>query len=198
MLILGRNWWPDVLRSVSAFAESVSKWRKACDKRLLRLINYNGPTKDDGPFYRVSNKFEDCNFDLFQDSSFTSNLQHSKSRSEGIMCIFGSHTLIPICYISSFPQQCRIENHVAWWRFTNTSFTSASVYLMRFDDLFADHVGTTRDWSKVILTVILTQSQKILLFEKIEHVPTKGTTQERIVMICMCLLMKSIWFSQFL
>ena len=31
---------PDVLRSVNKLARAVTKWTKACDKRLARLISY--------------------------------------------------------------------------------------------------------------------------------------------------------------
>ena len=100
--------------------EAVTKWNKACGKRLLRLINYNSQTEDDRPCCHVTKKFEDCKLGLFQYASFTDDLQHSKSRFEGFKRSFR------FFYISSVPQQCRIEIHIHWWRFTNKLKTSAS------------------------------------------------------------------------
>ena len=39
-LYLARIGWPDVLWSVNKLARSITKWTKACDKRLTRLISY--------------------------------------------------------------------------------------------------------------------------------------------------------------
>ena len=40
MLIFGKNWRrPDILWSVNKLARSITKWTKACDKRLNRLIS---------------------------------------------------------------------------------------------------------------------------------------------------------------
>ena len=39
-LYLARIGGPDILWSVSKFARSTTKWTKACDKRLCRLISY--------------------------------------------------------------------------------------------------------------------------------------------------------------
>ena len=39
-LSLARIGRPDILWSVNKFARSITKWTKACDKRLNRLISY--------------------------------------------------------------------------------------------------------------------------------------------------------------
>ena len=39
-LYLARIGRPDILWSVNKFARAVTKWTKACDKRLARLISY--------------------------------------------------------------------------------------------------------------------------------------------------------------
>ena len=41
---LARIGRPDILWSVNKFARSITKWTKACDKRLSRLISYNHHT----------------------------------------------------------------------------------------------------------------------------------------------------------
>ena len=40
MLVLGTYWTTDILWSVNKFARSITKWTKASDKRLSRLISY--------------------------------------------------------------------------------------------------------------------------------------------------------------
>ena len=40
MLILGTILRPDILWSVNKLARSITKWTKACDKRMNRLISY--------------------------------------------------------------------------------------------------------------------------------------------------------------
>ena len=40
-LYLARIGRPDILCSVNKFARAVTKWTKACDKRLARLIAYH-------------------------------------------------------------------------------------------------------------------------------------------------------------
>ena len=39
---------------------------------------------------------QDYRLDLFQDSDFAGDLQDSKSTSGGVLCIFGSRTLVPV------------------------------------------------------------------------------------------------------
>ena len=39
------------------------------------------------------------NGELFQDTDFGGDLEHSKSTSGGILCIFGSHTFVPISWM---------------------------------------------------------------------------------------------------
>ena len=79
--------------------KTVAKWNIACDKRLLRVINYINQTQDDRPFCDAGNEYEDCKLGVFQNASFSSDLQDSKSRSGGILCIFGSRTFVPIPYL---------------------------------------------------------------------------------------------------
>ena len=65
-LYLARIGRPDILWSVNKLARAVTKWTKACDKRLARLVSYIH-------ILPVT----------------------QKSTSGGILFIFGSHTFIP-------------------------------------------------------------------------------------------------------
>ena len=71
---------------MNKFARSITKWTKACDKRLNRLISYIHHTSEYKQY-------------LFQDSDFAGDLEDSKSTSGGTFCIFGSHTFVPISWM---------------------------------------------------------------------------------------------------
>ena len=81
-LYLARIGRPDILWSVNKLARSITKWTKACDKRLNRLISYVHHT---------------C--ELCQGCDFAGDLEDSKSTSGGTLCVFGSHTFVPISWM---------------------------------------------------------------------------------------------------
>ena len=99
MLILARIGRPDILWSVNKFARSITKWTKACDKRLNRFISYIHHTCDYKQYCYVGNTAKQCRLGLFQDSDFAGDLDYSKSTSGGTLCIFGSHTFVPISWM---------------------------------------------------------------------------------------------------
>ena len=47
----------------------------------------------------MGNTAKQCRLGLFQDSDFAGDLEDSKSTSGGTLCIFGSHTLVPISWM---------------------------------------------------------------------------------------------------
>ena len=47
----------------------------------------------------VGNTAKQCRLGLFQDSDFAGDLEYSKSTSGGTLCIFGSHTFVPISWM---------------------------------------------------------------------------------------------------
>ena len=90
MLKLGKNWRrPDIIWSVNKLARSITKWTKACDKRLNRLISYVHHTCEYKQYCHVGNTAKQCRLGLFQDSDFAGDLEDSKSTSGGTLCIFG-------------------------------------------------------------------------------------------------------------
>ena len=89
-LYLARVGRPDILWSVNKLARAITKWTRACDKRLARLISY---------IHHTSEFKQYCNVGLFQDSDFAGDLEDSKSTPGGILCIFGSHTFVPISWM---------------------------------------------------------------------------------------------------
>ena len=98
MLFLARIGRRDILWSVNKRARSITKWTKACDKRLSRLISYIHHTCDNKQYCFVGNAAKQCRLGLFQDSDFAGDLEDSKSTSGGTLCIFGSRTFVPITW----------------------------------------------------------------------------------------------------
>ena len=97
-LCLARIGRPDFLRSVNKLARAVTKWTKACDKRLARLISYIHHTSEYKQYCYVGNTAKQCRLGLFQDSHFAGDLEDSKSTSCGNLCILGSHTFVPVSW----------------------------------------------------------------------------------------------------
>ena len=98
-LYLARIGRPDILWSVNKLARYITKWTKACDKRLNRLISYIHHTCEYKQYCFVGNTAKQCRLGLFQDSDFAGDLEDSKSTSGGTLCVFGSHTFVPISWM---------------------------------------------------------------------------------------------------
>ena len=98
-LYLARIGRLDILWSVNKLARSITKWTKVCDKRLNRLISYIHHTSEYKQYCHVGNTAKQCRLGLFQDSDFAGDLEDSKSTSGGTLCIFGSHTFVPISWM---------------------------------------------------------------------------------------------------
>ena len=47
----------------------------------------------------MGNTAQQCRLGLFQDSDFAGDLEDSKSTSGGTLCVFGSHTFVPISWM---------------------------------------------------------------------------------------------------
>ena len=95
-LFLARIGRPDILWSVNKLARAVTKRTRSCDRRLARLISYIHHTSEYKQHCHVGNTAQQCRLGLFQDSGFAGDFEDSKSTSGGILCIFGSHTFVPL------------------------------------------------------------------------------------------------------
>ena len=98
-LYLGRIGRPDILWSVNKLVRAITKWTRACDKRLARLISHIHHTCEFKQYCHVGNTAQQFRLGLFQDSDFARDTEDSKSTSGGILCIFGSHTFVPISWM---------------------------------------------------------------------------------------------------
>ena len=115
MSVFGSCWktWYSV--SVNKLARSITKWTKACHKRLSRLISYIHHTSEYRQHCYVENTAQESIFELFQDSDFAGDL--------GVLYNFGSHTF---CAVKldvqetdfSFTQFYWSWNHFSRCRFT--------------------------------------------------------------------------------
>ena len=115
MLILARFGRPDILWSVNKLARSITKLTKACDKRLSRLISYIHHTCEYKQYCYVGNNAKQCRWGLIQDSESAGDLEDSKSTSGGTLCIFGSHTFVPIswmCKKQTSVSHCSTESEI--------------------------------------------------------------------------------------
>ena len=77
----------------------MTKWTKACDKRLNRLISYIHHTSEYKQYCHVGNAAKQCRLGLFQDSDFAGDLEDSKTTSGGTSYVFGSRTFVPISWM---------------------------------------------------------------------------------------------------
>ena len=109
-LYLARIGRPDILWSVNKLARSITKWTKASDKRLNRLISYIHHTSEYKQCRHVGNTAKQCRLGLFQDSDFAGDLEDSKSTSGGTLCVFGSHTFVPISWMCKKQTVSRVSD----------------------------------------------------------------------------------------
>ena len=108
MLLFARIGRADIIPwSVNKLASSITKWTKACDKRLSRLISYIHHTSEYKQYCHVGNNAKQCRVGLLQDTDSAGDLEDSKSTSGGTLCIFGSHTFVPISWM------CKKQTSVA-------------------------------------------------------------------------------------
>ena len=98
-LYLARIGRLDILWSVNKLAHAVTKWTKACDKRSACVISYIHHTCEYRQYCYVGNPAQHCRWVLFRDSDFARDLEDSKFTSGGTLCIFGSHTFVPISWM---------------------------------------------------------------------------------------------------
>ena len=137
---LARIGRPGILWSVNKFARSITKWTKACDKRLNRLISYIHHTCAYKQYCFVGNTAKQCRLGLFQDSDFAGDVEDSKSTSGGALCIFGSHTFVPISWM------CRKQ--------TSVSHSSTESEIISLDaGLRLDGIPALDLWDLIVLVL---------------------------------------------
>ena len=105
----------DILWSVDKLARAFTKWTKACDNRLTRVISYIHHTSEYKQYCHVGNTAKQCRLGLFQDSHFAVDLEDSKSTSGGTLRFWKSYVCSNQLDVQetdiSLTQFNRIRNH---------------------------------------------------------------------------------------
>ena len=86
----------DILWPICSIAREVSKWTRACDKRLERLVSYINCTTDYSLESFVGDTADQCSVLLHSDADFAGDMRKSKSTSGMYIAIVGPHTFAPI------------------------------------------------------------------------------------------------------
>ena len=75
------------------------KWNRVRVSTVYIRIFRRAQTSEHRQYCHVGDTAQQCRLGLFQDSDFAGDLEDSKSTSRRIVCIFGSHTLMPISWM---------------------------------------------------------------------------------------------------
>ena len=170
-LYLARIGRPDILWSVNKLARSKTKWTTACDKRLNRLISYIHHTSEYKQYCHVGNTDKQCRLGLFQDSDFAGDLEDSKFTSGGTLCIFGSHTFVPISWM------CKKQ--------TSVSHSSTESEIISLDTgLRLDGLPALELWDLIVSVLGNTILKD--LGENSKLGMSLCTSRTRVVLICGC------------
>ena len=99
-LCLARIGRPDILWSVNKLARAITKWTRACDKRLARLISYIHHTCEFKIILSCGKHGTTMQIGTVSGLLFCRKSRRlKKSSSRGVLCIFGSHTFVPISWM---------------------------------------------------------------------------------------------------
>jgi len=86
----------ELLWPICSSAREVSKWTRACDKRLHRLMCYIHHTPDHSLESFVGDDAQHCHVVLYSDADFAGDLIQAKSTSGLYLAIVGPNTFAPI------------------------------------------------------------------------------------------------------
>ena len=85
----------DLLWPLASVARQISKWNKASDRRLHRLVSYLNTTIDYSLESFVGDDPEDCVVLQYCDASFADDIRESKSTSGCYLAITGPNAFVP-------------------------------------------------------------------------------------------------------
>ena len=107
-LFVSRDNRPETLWAVNHLSRNVTKWARADDKRLHRLIAFIHHNPECIQFGFVGDNLCDCYLTLFCDAGFAGDLQDSKSTGGWFLFLCGPRTWVPICW--SFKKQGAVSH----------------------------------------------------------------------------------------
>ena len=86
------------LPSVHKLARAVTKWIKFCDERPARLISLIHHLCEYRQYCCVGYKHHNADEDCFK-ISILQEIWKTRSQHQGILCILGTHTFVPIRWV---------------------------------------------------------------------------------------------------
>ena len=95
----------DLLWPLASVARQISKWNKASDRRLHRLVSYLNATIGYSLEAFVGDDPEDCVVLEYCDASFADDIRESKSTSDCYLAIVGPNTFVPVTSFSKDREQ---------------------------------------------------------------------------------------------
>ena len=90
----------ELIHPVCSLAREVTKWNKACDKRLYRLVSYLHSTRTLSQEGYVGDAAEDLSILCCTGASFAGDVQTSRSTSGCYICLVGKTAFMPLNAIS--------------------------------------------------------------------------------------------------
>jgi hypothetical protein len=135
ILFMARFYRYDLLFAVNSLARYLTKWNKACDKKLLRLICYINSTKDMVLVSHVGDPISRCHVALFSDADFAGDVRESKSTSGCFVAVIGPNTFAPVgtlCKTQSCVSHSSTESEIVALDFALRSEGLPLLTLMQF------------------------------------------------------------------
>jgi hypothetical protein len=86
----------DLLRATCHLATKVTKWTRACDRALHRLVSYINSSLDVKMMGWVGNPVSEWELVVYSDADFGGDLETSRSTSGVFVCVRASHTFFPL------------------------------------------------------------------------------------------------------
>ena len=90
----------DLLWTICSLARQVTKWTRASDRKLHRLVSYLHHSQDISLEGFVGNEAWELSVLCYSDADFAGDIKDSKSTSGCYLALVASHTFVPIAALS--------------------------------------------------------------------------------------------------
>ena len=116
MSVLGLVLGDLFLWSVNKLARAVRNAWRVWSRTFIIHVNT-------GKIVLWETQHNNADLDCFKDSDFAGDLEDSKSTSGGVLCIFGSHTFVPISWMCKKTDFSFTQFYRSWGNFSRCRFT---------------------------------------------------------------------------
>ena len=125
----------------------------------------------------MGNTAKQCRLGLFQDSDFAGDLEDSKSTSGGTLCVFGSHTFVPISWMCKKQTAVSHSSTESEIISLDTGLRSDGLPALELWDLIVSVFGSVtqtsdRTWRPVDIEKNQKSQEKINVLKNIDCVPS--------------------------